>query len=83
MLRMNEHRPCRCDAYGDSDGYDPNEEERAGTVRVVSTTEPGWSMTYRVQCAACGREFIVKQIDGPALRWEWVPRGVKRKSGQR
>ena len=80
---MSDSRPCRCDAYLDGDGYDPNKEERAGTVRIVSTTEPGWSMTYRVQCAACERGFVVKQIDGPALRWEWVPRGVKRKSGRR
>lgn len=48
-------------------------------MRIVSTSEPGWSMTYLVECTACGRRFTVKQIDGPALQWTWTEHGVKRK----
>ncbi|WP_314648776.1 hypothetical protein [uncultured Microbacterium sp.] len=74
---------CPCDQYPGSDRTDPNDEERAGRVRIVSTSEPGWSMTYEVECVACARRFRVTQVDGPALHWRWVPRAEKRKRGAR
>lgn len=74
---------CPCDQYPDSDRTDPHDEERAGRVRIASTSEPGWSMTFEVECTACARRFRVTQIDGPALQWRWVPRGEKRKRGAR
>jgi hypothetical protein len=70
---------CRCAEYPGLGRFEPQQEQDAGHVAIVSTSEPGWSMTYVVACAACGRVFDVEQIDGPALLWRWVPRGEKRK----
>ena len=70
---------CPCDVYVGESGHDPVKEQDAGAVRIASTSEPGWSMTYLVECVSCGRRCTVKQSDGPSLQWKWVPHGVKRR----
>jgi hypothetical protein len=77
-MPVSDRHPC-CDPYRDGERTDPNDEQRAGHVRIVETSEPGWSMTYRVECTTCARRFVVKQIDGPTLQWKWVPQGEKRR----
>jgi len=80
---MSKISGCSCERHPAGDRTDPHDEQRAGRMRIVSTSEPGWSMTYDVECTACGRRFLVKQVDGPAPRWTWVPRGEKRKQHAR
>lgn len=76
---MTRSASCSCAAYTGPDQHEPQKEQDAGRVRILSTSEPGWSMTYVVECVACGRVFNVTQVDGPAVQWHWVPRGEKRK----
>jgi hypothetical protein len=62
---------CWCESYPGLDQYDPEKEQRAGHVRIVSTSEPGWSMTYVVECTVCGRVFHVEQGDHHVPWWRW------------
>lgn len=70
---------CWCQNYPGMDQYEPTKEEKAGHVRIVSTSDPGWSMTYVCECTLCGRVFDVEQGDYHFMWWKWVPRGEKRR----
>lgn len=70
---------CWCEGYRASDQFEPDKERDAGHIRIIDTSEPGWSMTYEVECTICGRLFNVDQRDGHVQTWKWVPRGEKRK----
>jgi len=70
---------CWCQAYTRLDQFDPEKEQDAGHVRILSTSEPGWSMTFDVECTVCGREFGVEQGEYHVMWWKWVPRGEKRR----
>ncbi|GAA1940350.1 hypothetical protein GCM10009775_35310 [Microbacterium aoyamense] len=72
---------CRCEALPGSN-REPTKEQDAGTVRILSTSEPGWDMTYELVCASCARRYTVRQTDGPATQWKWVPHGLKRRRGE-
>jgi hypothetical protein len=65
---------CWCADYPGLLLYDPEKEEAAGHVRIVSTSEPGWSMTFVCACTVCGREFDIQQGDYHYMWWKWVPR---------
>lgn len=76
-LRTLENRRaglCWCADYPGLESYDPEKEERAGHVRVLSASEPGWSMTFATECAVCGRRFDVEQGEHHFLWWKWSPR---------
>jgi hypothetical protein len=70
---------CWCENYAGMDQYGPEKEQACGQVRILSTSEPGWSMTYECECAVCGRVFDVEQGDHHITWWKWVPRGEKRR----
>lgn len=70
---------CWCASYPGLLLYEPEAEERAGHVTILSTSEPGWEMTYVCRCEVCQQEFDVKQGNYHYMWWEWVPRGVRRK----
>lgn len=73
-------RTCWCANYPGLVFYEPSKEVDSGYVRILSTTEPGWSMTYHCVCAVCGQEFDVEQGDYHYMWWKWVPRGIKRRT---
>ena len=80
-LTKLEHRGqglCWCEDYPGPLHWDPEREQKEGHVRIVSTSEPGWSMTYECACTVCGRVFDVEQGDHHFTWWRWRPRGVKR-----
>ena len=70
---------CWCANYPGLLAYDPGKQADAGHTKTLSTSEPGWSMTYVCECTVCGQVFDVEQGDHHFLWWEWVPRGVKRR----
>lgn len=70
---------CWCASYPGLSFYEPDKEERAGYVTILSTSEPGWSMTYHCRCNLCSQEFDVQQGDYHYMWWKWVPRGEKRR----
>ena len=70
---------CWCVNYAGLLTYDPVKQQVAEHVRIISTSEPGWSMTYVTECAVCGQIFDVEQGDHHVTWWKWVPRGVKRR----
>lgn len=77
-----EHRrdgDCWCSSYVGLLSFDPSKEESRGHIRVLSTSEPALSMTYEVECTACGRVFDIEQGDYHMVWWKWVPRGEKRR----
>ncbi len=76
-LDLRRHGECWCASYPGLDQYEPQKEQSAGHVRILSTSEPGWSMTYACECAVCGRIFDVEQGDYHIMWWRWVPRGEK------
>ena len=69
---------CWCANYPGLLTYDPQKEQKSGHARIISTSEPGWSMTYECECTVCGQRFDVEQGDYHVTWWKWVPRGVKR-----
>ena len=69
---------CWCANYPGLLMYDPEKEQDRGHARIVSSSEPGWSMTFECACAVCGQVFDVEQGDYHVMWWKWVPRGVKR-----
>lgn len=73
---------CWCSVYPGILVHDPRKEEGRGNVRILSTSEPGWSMTYECECTACGRVFDIEQGDHHVTWWKWVPRGAKRRRGE-
>ncbi|MGJ0388259.1 hypothetical protein [Microbacterium sp. CGR1] len=73
---------CWCAAYPGILTTDPRKEEAADHIRVISTSEPGWSMTYLCECTVCGRQFDIEQGDHHFTWWNWVPRGLKRRRGE-
>ena len=73
---------CWCESYKANDQFEPSKEQNADHVRIVSTGDPGWSMTYEVECTVCGRLFTVDQRDGHVMTWKWKPHGEKRASGR-
>lgn len=70
---------CWCSSYVGLLSFDPSKEESRGHVRVLATSEPGWSMTYEAVCVVCGRIFDIEQGDYHVMWWRWVPRGEKRR----
>jgi len=80
MAKLDQYRrgECWCAAYPGILTHDPRKEETAGHIAVLSTSEPGWSMSYVSQCTVCERIFDVEQGDHHFTWWNWVPRGVKR-----
>lgn len=70
---------CWCENYAGFDRYEPDRERAAGYIQILSTSEPGWSMTYACECTNCGRKFDVEQGDYHVMWWKWVPRSEKRK----
>lgn len=70
---------CWCANYPGLLTYDPAKQQDAGHTIIVSTSEPGWSMTYECACTVCGQVFDVEQGDHHVTWWKWVPRGVKRR----
>ena len=78
-LDLYRRRQCWCASYPGHDQYEPAKEEAAGNIRILSTSEPGWSMTYDCECTVCGRGFTVEQGDHHIMWWKWVPRGEKRR----
>ncbi|WP_405374506.1 MULTISPECIES: hypothetical protein [unclassified Microbacterium] len=78
-LEKLEHRGqglCWCQDYPGPDHRDPTREEKDGHVRILSTSAPGWSMTYECECTVCGRIYAVEQGDYHVMWWRW--RGAKR-----
>ncbi|PCE13890.1 hypothetical protein AUC47_04350 [Microbacterium sp. SZ1] len=69
---------CWCAGYVGILTFDPKKEEAVDHVRIVSTSEPGWSMTYQCECVVCGLTFDVEQGDHHFMWWKWVPRGAIR-----
>lgn len=67
-------RTCWCANYPGLLAYNPEKQAGAGHITILSTSEPGWSMTYVCQCTVCGQVFDVEQGDHHFLWWEWVPR---------
>ncbi|AKV85636.1 hypothetical protein AKG07_04285 [Microbacterium sp. CGR1] len=81
-LEQYRDRECWCAAYPGLLTNDPEKEQALGHVSILSTSDPGWSMTYVTECAVCGRLFDVEQGDHHFMWWRWVPRGVKRSRGE-
>jgi hypothetical protein len=81
LEKIENHRDktCWCANYPGLSFYEPSKEEKSGYVRILSTSEPGWSMTYRCVCVLCGQEFEVEQGDYHYTWWKWVPRGLTRR----
>ncbi|MDN3443902.1 hypothetical protein [Microbacterium sp. APC 3901] len=73
---------CWCAAYPGQLTHDPRKEETRGHVLILSTSEPGWSMTYLCECTVCGQQFDIEQGDHHFTWWNWVPRGLKRRRGE-
>lgn len=73
---------CWCAAYPGILTHDPRKEEAAGHIAILSTSEPGWSMTYLCECTVCGRQFDIEQGDHHFMWWNWVPHGLKRRRGE-
>lgn len=69
---------CWCVNYPGLLTYDPEKQQTVGSIRILSTSEPGWSMTFVAECTVCGRVFDIQQGDHHVMWWKWVPRGVKR-----
>ncbi len=78
-LEHRANRSCWCEDYPGPEHRDPHKEEEAGNIRILSTSEPGWSMTYECKCTICGRIYDVEQGDYHVMWWRWRPRGVKRR----
>lgn len=83
LRKLDDYRRgvCWCECYRAGDTFEPTKEQDAGHIRIVSTSEPGWSMTYEVECLVCGRGFTVDQRDGQIMTWKWKPHGEKRSRG--
>jgi hypothetical protein len=69
---------CWCATYPGILSINPEKERDRGHVLILSTSEPGWSMTFETACVVCGRRFDVEQGDHHFLWWNWVPRGEER-----
>jgi hypothetical protein len=69
---------CWCEDYTLHDQWRPAKEEERERIRILSHSEPGWDMTYEVECTICGRVFRVEQGAHHVEWWAWVPRGEKR-----
>lgn len=84
LTKLEKYRDgqCWCAAYPGILTTDPLEEEAAGRIRMLSASEPGWSMTYLCACTVCGCEFDVEQGNQHFTWWNWVPRGLKRRRGE-
>lgn len=65
---------CWCASYPTSQFFEPAKEERAGYVRILSTSTPGWSMTYECLCTVCEQVFGGEQGDYHYMWWRWAPR---------
>ncbi|OAN38063.1 hypothetical protein [Microbacterium sp. H83] len=84
LTKLEKHREgrCWCAVYPGMLTHDPRKEDTSGNVRILSTSEPGWSMTYVCECAVCGLVFDVEQGDHHFMWWDWKPRGPKRRRGE-
>lgn len=84
LTKLEQYRDgeCWCAVYPGILTTDPRKEEATGHIRVLSTSEPGWSMTYLCECTVCGRQFDIEQGDHHFTWWNWVPRGRKRRRGE-
>ncbi|SFI37531.1 MULTISPECIES: hypothetical protein [Microbacterium] len=78
-LESYRRRECWCASYPGMDQYEPAKEQDRGHIRIISASEPGWSMSYVCKCTVCGRVFNVEQGDHHVMWWRWVPRGEKRR----
>lgn len=84
LVKLGQYRDgkCWCAVYPGLLTHDPRKEETKGHIRIVSTSEPGWSMTYLCECTVCGQVFDIEQGDHHFTWWNWVPRGLKRRRGE-
>lgn len=84
LTKLEQYRDgkCWCAAYPGILTNDPRKEEAAGHIRILSTSEPGWSMSYVCECTVCARQFDIEQGDHHFTWWNWVPRGLKRRRGE-
>ncbi|WP_311257158.1 hypothetical protein [Microbacterium sp. WCS2018Hpa-9] len=84
LVKLAQYRDgkCWCAVYPGLLTHDPRKEETHGRIRILSTSEPGWSMTYVGECTVCGQVFDIEQGDHHFTWWNWVPRGLKRRRGE-
>lgn len=54
-LESYRRRECWCASYPGMDQYEPAKEQDRGHIRIMSASEPGWSMSYVCECTVCGR----------------------------
>lgn len=84
LSKLEQYRDgkCWCAVYPGQLTHDPRKEETRGHILILSTSEPGWSMTYLCECTVCGQQFDIEQGDHHFTWWNWVPRGPKRRRGE-
>ncbi len=64
---------CLCALYLLFDHYNPNEEQTAGNIRIVSMTGGDTCYpAYVCECTLCGRTFSVDEAEYHALWWKWT-----------
>jgi hypothetical protein len=60
---------CLCSLYLQDDFYDPQPEQKAGNLRILSTNDQERSLVC--QCCLCESKFLVYERDYHYSWWEW------------
>ncbi|TGO05382.1 hypothetical protein [Serinibacter arcticus] len=74
---------CECTTWHGWLFYEPTKLVAAGKAEILSTSEPGWSMTYECRCTACGATYSVEQGDYHYTWWQWSKPPKKKRARQR
>lgn len=63
---------CLCALYPRYLFYNPNKEQEAGNVRILTATgRETWNPNYSCQCTVCGATYSVEEGDHHYTWWQW------------